>query len=146
MEKFPPYFPDNFVEEILPKEAKPEAHLGYRIAKYGLECPVSYMPTYIDNIIEAKGNDETCDAEVYSTSLFDLRDRLEYFLTITMRDGTKPKACLIMGNTAPECGPSKIGHGKKYRGRHGIVHDHHISWWIYEDTCPWEHFRKVDDE
>ena len=153
MPRFPSFFPDNFAEEMLPEDAREESHFGYRIAKYGVECPFSYVSSYEDRILEGKETDGDYDAGEYSTSLFDIPDRLRYILRVTLRY-TFPKACVVSGYTHPSCGPSKIGSKRRYKrppdsaenGPHTTVYLHHIHWWVYEGACPWEYFEKAGDE
>lgn len=147
MPKFPSCFPDNFAEEILPKEATEEAHLGYRVAKYGLDVPASFVSTYEERIIEGKPVGRL-KANLFSTSLFDSPEYIKHILSITMQDDEhpKPKACIVKGFTDPSCGPSLVGEYKPRKTRNGPVYCRHIDWWIYEDARPWEYFEKVGDD
>lgn len=142
MGTFPACFPDDFVSDILPSDAAFEARVGYRVAKYGLECPVSYFSTFEERIIDGRPLEvPSRDAEMYSTSLFDAPDYPRYILSLTMRDDRRPRACLVRGHTAPECGPSKVGKEKRSKSKAY----RHISWWIYEDARPWEYFEEESD-
>lgn len=146
MGAFPDCFPGDFASTLLPEEAGYEAHFGYRIAKYGRECPVSYFSTQEERIIDGKGLGPGEKAEEFSTSLFDKPEYPEYILSLVMRDDRRPRACLVSGYTVPECGPSLIGREKSLKTRSGPVRCRHISWWVYEDARPWEYFEEAGEK
>ena len=146
MGAFPDCFPDDFASAILPKEAGYKAHFGYRIAKYGRECPVSYFSTVEERIIDGKALGQSRKADDYSTSLFDTPDYPRYILSLVMRYDRRPKACLVSGYTVPECGPSLVDVEKPHRTRNGPIRCRHISWWIYEEARPWEYFEEAGEK
>ena len=146
MGTFSIFFPKDFAESILPKDITSESYFGYRVAKYGLDCPMSYASWFEDKIIEGQPKAQSRDAKQYSTSLFDKPDYPRFILSLVMRDGTKPRACLVKGYTVPECGPSKIGRVEPHKTRNGVIYCRHIDWWVYEESHPWEYFEEAGNE
>lgn len=135
MGKYPSYFPDNFANEILPKTAEFKENVCYRVAKYGLDHPYSYLGSLGECLInpdfcayqKEKGKYNPQDASFLATSCHTDFGRAKQFASIFMRKQYPPLK-IGYGTTNPECGPS--------------LQDspNHISWWLYECVAPWLYF------
>ena len=134
---YPPCFPSNFENDILPKGAELKKRCVYRIAKFGKINRDAFISTYEEverGLIPPKGLDLK-DPGTYSTSVNeDLKD-IEKVLKMMMRHNPRPK--ILKGCTEPSCGPSQLT-----RDREPSRKDSHVDWWIYDKSNPENYFEE----
>lgn len=138
MNEFPECFPDNFVNDILPKNVKFENRSVYRIIKSGIINRESFISTFEEirrGLIPAKKNMSLNEADIYSTSCFVDYSDAEYILKLMMRH--YPTPFIATGVTESTCGPSQLTSERKN------VNTTHVDWWIYDETQPHKHFEEV---
>ncbi len=140
MSKYPECFPDNFEKEILPKEAKHENKLVYRIIKYGKIDRDGFISSYEEVLrglkpAPKKGID-LADPGEYSTSCNIEYAEAEYMLNVFMRH--YPRPFIAKGVTEATCGPCQLTSEREERD------DTHVDWWIYKDANPQEYFEEVN--
>ena len=138
MSEFPSCFPDNFVTDILPKEARKENKEVYRVIKSGIINRESFLSTYeeIDKgLIPPKKRMECNDPGIYSTSCNIEYSEAEYVLKLFMRH--YPKPFIAEGITESTCGPCQLTSERKQDNTT------HVDWWIYKDARPEGYFKEV---
>ena len=119
MSKFPNCFPENFETEILPREAKEENRLVYRIIKYGTINRDSFISTYEEiqrGLIPPKKRMNLQDPGLFSTSCNIDYSEAEYVLNLIMRH--QPKAFIAKGETEGSCGPCQLTSERKKQQAH----------------------------
>lgn len=140
MKKYPTCFPENFETKILPKGAKKEKKVVYRIIKKGKITRDSFISTYEEikkGLIPSKKNINLNDPELYSTSCNEKYEDAQYALDVFMRH--YPTPFIAKGYTHPSCGPCQLtSERKKSNGSH-------VDWWIYEESSPHEYFEEVKE-
>lgn len=139
MNEFPSCFPNNFVTEILPKEAKKENKFVYRIIKSGTINRESFFSTYEEikkGLIPPKKRMDFNDPGIYSTSCNIDYSEAEYMLKLFMRH--YPRPLIAEGVTENTCGPCQLTSERKQDNTT------HVDWWIYEKAQPQEHFKEVN--
>ena len=137
MSKFPNCFPENFETEILPREAKEENRLVYRIIKYGTINRDSFISTYEEiqrGLIPPKKRMNLQDPGLFSTSCNIDYSEAEYVLSLIMRH--QPKAFIAKGETEGSCGPCQLTSEREK------TTSTHIDWWIYDDSSPQLYFEE----
>lgn len=139
--KFPQCFPPNFESEILPAGADFRGRVVYRVMKYGKIDRNSFLGTY-QEIVEGlmpppRKPLDMNDPGTYSTSCYEKRSDLEYFLKVTMR--REPAAFIAKGITCGECGPSQLSSDRKTNTHKDSSH---VDWWIYESASPELYFKE----
>ncbi|HJC65937.1 MAG TPA: hypothetical protein H9931_04350 [Candidatus Enterocloster excrementigallinarum] len=137
MSKFPNCFPENFETEILPREAKEENRLVYRIIKYGTINRDSFISTYEEiqrGLIPPKKRMNLQDPGLFSTSCNIDYSEAEYVLNLIMRH--QPKAFIAKGETEGSCGPCQLTSEREK------TTSTHIDWWIYDDSSPQLYFEE----
>ena len=137
MSKFPNCFPENFETEILPREAKEENRLVYRIIKYGTINRDSFISTYEEiqrGLIPPKKRMNLQDPGLFSTSCNIDYSEAEYVLNLMMRQ--QPKAFIAKSETEGSCGPCQLTSEREK------TTSTHIDWWIYDDSSPQLYFEE----
>lgn len=141
MKKYPACFPQNFEEDILPKEAKYNSKPVYRVIKYGTMNRESFIGTYEEiqkGLIPPKKNLNLNDPGIYSTSCNMEYSEAKYALKLFMRH--HPRAFIAKGETEGGCGPNQLTSEREERS------DTHVDWWIYEDAAPQMYFEEVTED
>ena len=141
MSKYTERFPENFEEDILPKEAKCENKSVYRVIKYGTINRDSFIGTYEEmkrGLIPPKKRMNLEDPGLYSTSCNIDYSEAEYVLNLFMRHN--PRVFIAKGETEGTCGPCQLTSEREKRD------DTHVDWWIYKDVEPQKYFNEVKNE
>lgn len=138
MGKFPECFPSDFESRILPEEAKEENRAVYRVMKYGKIDKDGFISTFeeIKFGLRPQGKLDLNDPGLYSTSCYENRGDLDYFLSISMRKN--PSAFIVKGETERSCGPCQLTKERKK------CKDSHVDWWIYKESNPEQYFERED--
>lgn len=139
MSKYPECFPENFENEILPKEAKQENKKVYRIIKYGAINRDSFISTYEEiqkGLIPPRRKLNLADPGTYSTSCNIEYSEADYLLNVFMRH--HPKVFIASGETEASCGPCQLTSERESR------EDTHVDWWIYGKAEPQKFFKEVN--
>ncbi len=141
MRKYPDCFPDNFEDEILPKEAKHENKKVHRIIKYGSINRDSFISSYEEIqkglMPPPKRKLNLADPGTYSTSCNIEYSEAAYWLDVFMRH--HPKAFIAVGETEASCGPCQLTSERESR------QDTHVDWWLYDKSEPQKFFKEVKD-
>lgn len=125
-EKFPECFPDDFMENYLPKTAKREQREVYRVIKYGLTNNDSYISTCEEVLLGlrcASKRDDIGNASYYSTSTSVSKDNLEKLLKITLKKN--PKVIIAKGMIEEDYGYNELTPNHN---------NGHIDWWKFADV------------
>ncbi len=116
MGKYPECFPENFEEEILPKEAKEENKNVYRVIKSGKIDRNSFIGTFEEikrGLIPKKKRINMNDPGLYSTSCNIDYSEAEYVLDLFIRHHPQPK--IAKGVTHERCGPCQLTSEREQR-------------------------------
>lgn len=141
MNAFPDCFPTDFIECILPKEAKDTKFDVYRIIKFGKIDRQAFLSTAEEVYLGLRPvgkKDNTKDPSYYSTSCSLKIEDLCKLLKLTMK--REPRAFIAKGVTEPSCGVSQLT-----EERTGDK-SNHVDWWIYKDASPEKYFEEVSNE
>ena len=133
--KFPKCFPENFEQDILPKDIEFKFHKAYRILKLGKLDRTAFISTFEefkDLAFKPRGYNPNL-AGTYSTSVFSDFQETKNILKLICRHFPRPR--ISEGSTEPECGPCKRDKNSS-----------HIDWWIFEDASPEKFFKVVEQD
>lgn len=132
-------FPSAFPVDKLPKEAKEECIEVYRVCETGKVEADSFLPTYLDVLVQTKENVDDEDIGHFSMSVYekwkDIKKRYKFF-----KKRRFPEAIIAKGVTDCSCGPVQRS------GERTGQKDSHIDWWLYDGAQPHIFFEKVDLE
>lgn len=135
---FPDGYPTDLLEKIINKGGTFTAYRAYRVAKYGLEDPRSFLSTYQEKVLRGvtpklppNKKPKNLGLSEYSTSCFNSMDKPRDICKTSMIN--YPKAVIVKGVTCPACGPTKLNTEKG-----------HIDWWLYKDTKPHMFFSEIE--
>lgn len=137
---FPDCFPKDFATSILPDDAMPIAHKGYRLCKSGAVTRQDFVSTCEERLVRLFSQRKVQkkplprDPSCYSTSCYSDLKELQYVKQFVMKK-VPPEAVIAEGVTAPECGLSRQSSRTS-----------HIDWWIYKDTAPETYFTAIGEE
>ena len=135
MQEFPDGYPDDLLELIGRSGGTFTALRVYRVAKYGVMDPKSYLSTFQEKQCcqlrypSQKKQDKSLSS--YSTSCHIEKEKMQQYCLVSMR--SCPQAIVIEGKTAPECGPSRLN---PISG--------HVDWWLFKDARPWLYFHETE--
>lgn len=144
MSKYPKCFPENFEAEILPKGAKEQKIIVYRIIKYQ-NIRDNFISTFeeTEKKLRPSRSPLNCkDPGTFSTSCFKDKNEAEDLLGLMMRH--KPEAYIAKGETAKCCGPCQLTlerNMNQYKDKKS-----HVDWWIYADATPEVYFELKENE
>lgn len=143
---FPNYFSASAISEIN-KWGRDEAHLVYRIGKYGNNDETAFLNYYDEVVMGLKPcrNKEATLAK-YKKSIdslsiscyYDVNDIVEYYFSVTLKRNY-PNKIVLKGKTIGEYGVSSIT-----RKRKNSCDTSHIDWCLYEKSTPWEVFKEEE--
>lgn len=137
--RFPDCFPPNFKSEILPKDAREESKIVYRVMKEGQINRDAFLST-CEEVLRGKRppspKDNSDDPGYYSTSCCLNPGELKYFLKLSMK--REPTAFIPKGRTAPECGLCQ----QTSERLPNFQNQSHIDWWVYQNSNPQDYFFK----
>lgn len=147
--EFPDCFPDNFKDEILPEDAKPQGLSVYRVCKNGSINNEAFCSSYEEALkkgldkqsapLKARKNFQRNlrDPGFFATSCFLEKYQLELALDTFLRRCNNAK--IVAGEMALEDGLSQITTERNPRGKKG-----HVDWWLYKTSNPAGYFREVN--
>lgn len=130
--EFPECFPEDFKENILPADAKPEELTVYRLAIEGVINRNAFFSTFEDCIKNKKmtlrdvsQNYDLSNPSTYSTSCYEKYNEIKNACKCFKRHHSLTK--IITGRTTLSSGviqrtKERTGEGKS-----------HVDWWIYRD-------------
>lgn len=131
LKKFPNYVP----VDKLPKEAKEEKKLVYRVCKWGIIERKAFYSNYEEYIflgIKIKDFDKKLD-DIFFHSVSTFERKKEIMRIFNLISQNYPEPIIAQGYTDPGCGLCLTGKNT------------HTHWWIYEGAKPHIGFEQVND-
>lgn len=146
--EFPDCFPDDFKDNILPQDARPEELTVYRGCKTGIIDKNTFLSSYEEIIIKGIDTLSPNDKKkyeknlkkpgFYGTSCFlDLEELKDIMDSAWQRH---KDAKILIGTMKCEDGLSQ----QTINRTAGCMRKSHVDWWLYKNSDPSTYFKEVE--